>query len=106
MRAGELRHRITIQEQGETKDSFGADTLTWQDFATVWAAIEPLQGREYFAAQQVHAEVTTKIRIRYLPGVKPSMLVLFGNRKFNILAVTNSNERNRELVLMAKELVE
>ncbi|TGE33172.1 phage head closure protein [Desulfosporosinus sp. Sb-LF] len=31
----------------------------------IWASIEPLSGREYYAAQQVNAEITHRIKIRY-----------------------------------------
>ena len=105
MRAGELRHRVTIQRQlVPGKDDLNADIIEWADIATVWAAVEPLTGREYFAAQQVNAEITVRVRIRYLAGVNSSMRVKFGARYFYIEAPPiNINERNRELVLMCKE---
>lgn len=105
MRAGELRHRVTIQQKSVTRDSFGAETVSWTDVAVVWAAIEPLQGREFFSAQQVNAEVTTRIRIRYRSGITPAMRVLFGSRAFDIQGIINIEERNRELHLMCKEVV-
>jgi SPP1 family predicted phage head-tail adaptor len=75
------------------------------EFATAWASIEPLNGREFFAAQQVNAEVTARIRLRYLPGVTRQMQVKFGSRTFAIESVINVEERNRELQLMVKEVV-
>ena len=105
MRAGELRHRVTIQQKSVTRNTFGEEVVTWQDVATVWAAIEPLRGREFFESQQVNAEVTTRIRIRYRPGITPTMRVVFGNRVFDIQAVINVDERNRELHLMCREEV-
>ena len=47
MEAGQLRHRVTIQQATETTDGFGGVTQAWATFATVWAAVEPLTGREY-----------------------------------------------------------
>lgn len=108
MRAGELRHRVTIQylppEDQRARDPFGSVIEEWIDYATVWAAVEPLSGREYFSAQQMNAEVTTNIRIRYLSGVTPSMRVKWGERLYNIQSVINVRERNRELHLMCKEV--
>ena len=103
MRAGALRHKIVIQEPTETQDSVGGPDATWSTFATVWASIEPLNGRELFAAQQINAEITARIRIRYLSGVIPKMRVSFGERIFEILSVINLEERNREMELMVKE---
>lgn len=65
----------------------------------------PLNGREYFAAQQINAEVSTKIVIRYLKGVEPTMRVNFKDRYFEILSVIHMAERKKELQLMCKEVV-
>jgi len=105
MNIGKLRHRITIQEYAASRDSFGAQVQTWADKATVFASIAPVSGKEYFAAQQINSEITTKITIRYLPGITPKMRVLFNGRIFEILAVLNHEERNIELNLMCKESV-
>jgi len=105
MRIGDLRHRITLQKAERARDSYGGEQLQWADFAKVWAAIYPLQGREYFAAQQINAEVSTKIVIRYIKGVEPTMRVNFENRNFEIISVIHVAERKKELQLMCKEVV-
>lgn len=105
MQAGKLRHRVTIQQKTTTQDPEGMTTETWTNVATVWAAVEPLKGREYFQAQAVNAEVTTRVRIRYRAGIIPTMRVLFGARKFDILAVIDQEERHQELQLMCREVV-
>ncbi len=106
MRAGELRHRVTIQkEQGTTRNSKGELVPNWVDIVTVWAAVEPLKGREYFDAEQVQAEVTTRIRMRYHAGVTPEMRIIYGTKEFDILSAINIEEKDRELHLMCKESV-
>lgn len=103
--AGRLHHRVTIQEHVTGQDEFGQPIDTWADVATVWAAVEPLRGREYFAAQQVNAEVTARIRTRYRKGVRPSMRVLYDGRLYDILSVIDPEERHQELQLMCREVV-
>ncbi len=106
MRAGELNKRITIQTKGTpTRDSFGAEVIAWSTFATVWAAVEPLSGREYLAAQQATATVDTRIRIRYFAGVLPEMRIVYGSRTFEIVSVINVKEVGRELQIMCREIV-
>lgn len=105
MKIGKLRHRITLQEYIATRDSFGAEVEAWVDIGTVWASIEPLSGREFFAAQQVNAEVSTKITLRYRTGIKPEMRVLFAGRVFEIVSVINLEEKNIQLVLMCEEVL-
>ena len=106
MRAGMLRHKVVIQQNIPTRDSYGAEVEVWTDYAVVWASIEPARGREFWESQQVNAEVTGKIRIRYLAGVTPMMRVKHGSRIFEIISVINPEERNRELQLMVKERID
>lgn len=104
MRAGRLRHRITIQQQAVTgQNDYGEDIYEWTDVAIVWAEVQPLTGREYWAAEQVNAETTHQVRLRYLSDIEPSMRILFGSRVLVIESVFNVDERDRELVVTARE---
>ncbi len=105
MRAGPLRHRITIERPIETQAADGSIVTSWEAFTTAWASIEPLIGREYFAQQREQASVSHKIRMRHLPGIAHKMRIAWGTRIFEIESVLNAGERNRELVLMVSEAV-
>lgn len=105
MKAGTLRHRVVIQEKDPTQDEYGEEVPTWSDVDTVWAAVEPLAGREFLETQRVGAEVTTRIRIRYRDGIVPKMRVVWGDHVYDIKAVIHVEERQREIHLMCKELV-
>jgi len=101
--AGTLKDRVTIQSVTETRSSSGQVNETWGTFATRWASVEPLQGREFFESQQVNADVTTRVRLRYLEGVTPKMRVLYKTRTFNITSVVNVEERSIETKLLCTE---
>lgn len=103
MHAGQLRHRIQIQQPDEARDDFGGQVPTWTTIAVVWADIQPVTGREYFSAQQINAELSHKILIRFQSGIQPTQRVLYGAREFDIHAVINTGERNRELLLLCSE---
>lgn len=106
MQAGRLRHQITLQQPTKGRDARGGITETWVTFkANVWAGVEPIKGREYFESQQVNAEVSHRIVLRYLQGVNPRMRVLWGTRIFRIESVIDPEERHRELQLMCIEVV-
>ena len=100
---GKLRHRITIQTYTASKNSFGEEIKLWTDYARVSASIEPLSGKELFTAQQLHAETTTQIIIRYLEGMNTSMRILFGTKVYDILHISNKEERNIAVYLLCKE---
>ena len=101
MRAGDLKRKITLQTPAQEQDSFGQPALGWSDFATVRASVEPLQGREFMAAAQMTAELTTRFRIRYLAGVTEDMRVLYAGRIYNIQSVIDTDDAHSELQLMA-----
>jgi SPP1 family predicted phage head-tail adaptor len=100
MRAGRLRHRVVVETP--TEDINGGAT-TWAPLATVYAGVEPITGREYFGAQQVQAEITHRVVMRYTAGVTAKHRVRFGARVFDIRAAINRDERNRELELLCVE---
>ena len=105
MRAGNLRQRVTIKSKSATQDAYGDEVITWVSWATVWAAVEPLQGREFMAAKQITAEVTTRIRIRYRRGILPEWRVTFGSINYDILSIIHIEEREREIHLMCQEIL-
>jgi SPP1 family predicted phage head-tail adaptor len=106
MRPGKLRHGIAIERVAETQDADGSVIEAWSTYATVHGSIEPISGREYFAAQSTQADVTHRIGIRYLSGIVPKMRVKYGSRIYDILSVINIDERNRELQLMCRESID
>ena len=107
MEAGKLRHRVELQTATEGRSTSGAVTRTWSPPAstvTVHAEIRDLAGREYFDAATVQSEVTTKIRIRYRSGIIPKMRAVWGSHIYDIESVVDPEGRQRELLLMAKEV--
>ena len=105
MRAGKLRRRASLQRKSVSQDSYGAENVTWAEFAAVWAGVKPLQGREFWNVQGEQGEGSTEITIRYLDGVKVEDRAVVDGRTYDIEAVT-WDEREREMTLMCRELVE
>lgn len=103
MRAGKLRHWITIQHRTDTRDSYGEPIPAWTTYDQVWASIEPIVGREYFASKETRSQSTHRVRIRYRSGVTTKMRIYWDSRYFDIESVLNLEEKDRELVLMCVE---
>lgn len=89
MKAGLLRHRVRIDQFETTVDSDGERTEAWQDAfdRLIPAEIAPLSGRELIAAAATQSKVAARIRIRYRPGVAPSMRVVHRETAYGIEAV-------------------
>lgn len=101
---GKYNKRITIQSPTGTNNSF-TDNESWAGFATVWAAIFPLQGKAYFEANRENTEVTARLDIRYLAGVVRNMRILYKEHIYEIIDAINVNEANREMQLMCREVL-
>lgn len=94
-----LNKRITIQQKTAGQDGAGQPIDTWTTVATVWAEVKDVSGREFIAAQAGQAEVTTKVTIRYLAGIKSDMRVVHGADVYNIIVPLDAGDK-RELLLM------
>jgi SPP1 family predicted phage head-tail adaptor len=90
MKAGALRHRVTIQQfvtaYEDSDDEARAES--WEDVTgLIPAEIAPLSGRELIAAAATQSKVATRIKIRYRPGIAPSMRVVHREIHYGIEAV-------------------
>lgn len=103
LKAGKLRHRVVIQRPVETQNSTtGATTVTWQDVATVWAAIEPLSAREFIAAQAENSKVSTRITVRYRADLTHEMRLYHAakDKIYNIEGVLSDKESGLEYLTL------
>lgn len=107
LRAGKLRHRVSIERLTETVDDYGAvdrSSANWASIGTVWAAIEPLRGVERLEASQLKESVDTQITMRPQSfSVNASDRVAFGSRIFDIVSVINPQEIGEQLILLCRE---
>jgi head-tail adaptor len=110
MRAGKLRHQVTITERNVTgEDSYGQDTLgVPTTIGTFRCELTALRGRELETAQQTWGDARFKIRMRYPSGItiKREHTATIGSRAFDILDAEDPTGRRRELIIYAKEFTE
>jgi SPP1 family predicted phage head-tail adaptor len=116
MRAGQQRERVTIQKPVETaaaENAFGEIDLTsedanWQTHATRWAGITPTAGREFVSGEQVQADVTHVVVLRYdskTELINTRYRLKRGAKYLNIMAAYPKDNRNREFILQCQEVV-
>lgn len=104
MRGGKYRRVVNIEQKSLAQDAAGEMLPTWSTFAAgIYAEVNPLSGNEKIQAQQINASVTDMVKIRYLPGVTPTMRIIYGSRTLQISNVQNVMERDREIELLCIE---
>ncbi len=95
---------IVFKTQTVTKTATGANSTATATFATVWASVTPLSGREYFAAQQTQNAASYRVGMWWITGITPRMTITWGTKTLQILDVIDRTDMNpRELELMCME---
>lgn len=109
MRAGKLRHRVTIQREtaegdpGYVADGEGGYELAWIDVATVWASVRPLSVKEQTFAAQLQDSRTHEVRLRWRNGLTAAHRLLFKGRPLNIRGVQLLDEIQHEMLVQVEE---
>ncbi len=95
MKAGQLDQRVTVERFSRTEDELGQPIETWAPLFTCWAAVEPLTGREFIAAQAAQSEVTARIRMRFRPWMTAEDRVIHKGTVYQIQSVIDVRSENR-----------
>ena len=107
MRGGRLRHRVLIQRPDPTVDAMGQPVRGWSDVVCGWSAsIEPLNGREYFRAQESQSETTVRMRLRYgseISGITSDWRITHDSNVYDIQSIIQPGNINQEIILMCSE---
>lgn len=103
--AGKRRCKLVIQSVATVPTADGATTDAATTFATVFANIEPMGGRELYLARMQQDLSTHVIKFPYLAGITPKMQGVYAGRVFNFTNVNNVGELNREIQINATEVL-
>lgn len=104
VQAGELRHRIEIQDKTNTRLSSGGIDTGWTTIQTRWAKKEEsiVGSEEQDDAEQVVARREVTWTIREMDKLNESMRIKDKQTKniFSIKAIARDNTNNREVEIM------
>jgi SPP1 family predicted phage head-tail adaptor len=106
LKAGKLRHLVTIQTPTTNSDEYGTQITTWSAHGTAWGEFKSPGGKEELARLAGQETVTqvAEWTIRYLAGITPGMRVSFDSRVWDIHTVRNEGERDRMMILTCTEI--
>lgn len=86
-----LNRRVTVQRLAGTPDAAGhvdeSSAANWEQYARVSAAIVAKSSREFWGADQVQADVTHQITIRWsrtADAIEADMRVRDGDKTYNL----------------------
>jgi SPP1 family predicted phage head-tail adaptor len=93
MRAGPLRHHCTIQRAETITRPGGGRVELWTDIIKIWAEITLPSGRVAVAADQLTAEITAEIRIRYRTDISAGMRIIHKSTTYKVEAALADNDQ-------------
>jgi SPP1 family predicted phage head-tail adaptor len=103
IKTGDLRHRVVIlQKQMHGTDTDGYPTQKWEPLFSIWAAVRPASGREYFQAAAVQAEHQVRFTMRYRKDITVDMRLRYDRHNYEIKAVIDLEGRHRWLEVMGE----
>ncbi len=89
IKAGDLKHPVTLQRPVTTTNEKGKRITTWEDVVTVYAGKSDVSGREFYTAQAYHAEDVVTFTIRWRDDVAATWRLVHHRTPYNILEVNH-----------------
>lgn len=83
--AGRLDQRVQLQRRTAGVDERGQATLAWATYATEWAEVAPVRGRDFVRAAQPQATFDCTVLLRYRADVLATDRVLWGSQPLEIV---------------------
>ena len=86
VRAGQLRHRVTIEKYnagGRDDDGFELPS-GWVQHSKLWAKVTPLSSKDLISAQGEQSEVTARMMVRYNTDIDTGMRVIWKGRTYAV----------------------
>lgn len=106
-RAGELCHRVTIQQKTTAYDEYNYETEAWTEFKKLWGKISFLSVKDSLNAKAAGSETTARLKLRKRKDIDTGMRVLFDGQTFQIVSPPKpDNENGRIYMTLELSLVE
>ena len=98
-RAGELCHRVTIQQKTTTYDEYNYETEAWTEFKKLWGKISFLSVKDSLTAKAAGSETTARLKLRKRDDIDSSMRVLFDRQTFQIVSPPKPDNENGRIYM-------
>lgn len=98
-RAGELCHRVTIQQKTTTYDEYNYETEAWTEFKRLWGKLDFLSVKDSINAKAAGSETTARLKLRKRKDIDSGMRVLFDGQTFQIVSPPKPDNENGRIYM-------
>lgn len=108
MRAGKLRHVITLLKQTTEKNKIGEPIKTWKEYTKIWCEFIPLSTNAIITAQAAGNNMTARCIVRCRNDINSGMRIQWRGQTFNIIGmpIMDANTGQDHMTLMLASVVE
>ncbi|WP_449354397.1 phage head closure protein [Virgibacillus natechei] len=99
-----FKHRIEIVEMRENPGPYPGEQEVL--FSKAWADIKTMKGSEYDTAVIAGNVGKSRFIIRYMKGIKASMKIKYNGFTYDIESITNDDENNRTITMIAEAIID
>lgn len=103
MRAGSLRHIITIEEPIITSNDYGSQDVEWKEIINTRAEVIFNKGQRDSEGTEVYYDYNTTFKIRYYHNINDYMRIKYDGKYYRILSI--QKEFYTQSVTIITELV-
>lgn len=93
-RAGELCHRVTIQQKTTVYDEYNYETEAWTEFKKLWGKLDFLSVKDSINAKAAGSQTTARLKLRKRKDIDTGMRVLFDGQTFQIVSPPKPDNEN------------
>lgn len=105
MNIGRLNKRITILKKVDTINALNQKSKSYETVANVWASVAPVRGTERYELQKIHEEITYRVYIRYLDGIRADMYIQYDGKIYEIQSVIDVDLEHKMLEIDCVEKI-
>lgn len=84
MKASQLRHRIKIYDQMQSRSKTGAVTVKWEHILTIWGQFTPLSAKDVLTAKASGSQTIARLTIRYRGDIHSGQRVEHLGKRYEI----------------------
>ena len=104
MKAGDLKHLITIEGPEYSTDKSGNRRTKWLPVITCMAKITDVSGRDFFAAQAYQAQDVVTFGVRWLDSIDKECRIIHDGRVYHIEQINHLGYKRDFLHVKAREI--
>lgn len=99
MVAGKLNEVITVVKSVNSKDSYGATTISWEDSYTTKASVVQNNGSRVVVNNEIFNSYTVEFVIRYYHLISEKDRIKWNNNLYQIESIIKDRRKNNKTII-------